>query len=102
MRKAEQCPHQLVGKCFYYTIPSILHFSGSAVITWYRGSRILSAGNLKILDEPRLQVLPDPRGRGVDVRLRRVRMQDEGRYTCQVNLKDTVVNITHQLEVMGE
>ena len=60
------------------------------MITWFRGSRIVSAGNLKILDEPRLQVLPDAAARGIDLRLRRVNMADEGRYTCQVNRKDQV------------
>jgi len=73
------------------------------VITWYKDGRILSAGGLKIApDAPRVVVDQDARGRGVDLRLKDVRPVDEGEYKCEANLKDRVVNITHQLEVLGK
>ena len=72
------------------------------MITWYRGDRILSAGDLKILAEPRFEILNDPRGRGVSVFIRKVSMDDQDNYTCEVNLKDRPMRITHRLEVLGE
>ena len=72
------------------------------MITWYKGERILSAGALQILDDPRLSLSPSSSGRGVAVVVRAVNMADQGRYTCEVNLKDRPIRITHTLEVLGE
>jgi len=73
------------------------------VITWYKNDRIISAGGLKIApDAPRVAVDLDPRGRGVDLRLSAVQPEDEGEYTCEANLKDRGINITHKLEIHGE
>lgn len=75
---------------------------GQTVITWYKGQRIVSAGDLQILHDPRLSLVKDPRGRGVSVRIDKVDMTDQGQYTCEVNFKDKPLRITHRLEVLGE
>ena len=80
------------------------------MITWYKGDRILSAGSLKVLAEPRVKILPmeSNGGRrsssvsGVAVLIRKVRMDDQDDYVCQVNLKDQPISIKHKLEVLGE
>ena len=72
------------------------------MITWYKGDRILSAGSLKILAEPRVKVLPAEDGSGIGVMIRRVRMDDQDDYVCEVNLKDKAIRIKHRLEVLGE
>lgn len=78
----------------------MLSFSGSTVITWYKGDRILSAGNLKILDEPRIDILSGPSG--ISVLIQDVQMSDQGPYACEVNLMDKPLRITHELKVLGE
>ena len=70
------------------------------MITWYKGTRILSAGDLKILDEPRIRL--KPREKGVNVQIRDVAMSDKGEFACEVNLKDRPLRITHRLEVLGK
>eukprot|EP00094_Tigriopus_californicus_P006416 TCALIF_06180-PA protein Name:"Similar to OPCML Opioid-binding protein/cell adhesion molecule (Pan troglodytes)" AED:0.06 eAED:0.06 QI:0/0.8/0.72/0.90/0.8/0.81/11/590/481 len=71
---------------------------GSTVITWYKGDRILSAGNLKILDEPRIDILSGPSG--ISVLIQDVQMSDQGPYACEVNLMDKPLRITHELKVL--
>ena len=95
------------------------------MITWYKGDRIVSAGSLKILNEPRFSILTSPDG-SVTLAIRKVRfswrfekiwreiqmfpshinpqvrMGDEDDYVCEVNLKDAPISITHHLEVLGE
>ena len=44
---------------------------GSTVITWYKGDRIVSAGSLKILNEPRFSILSSPDG-SVTLAIRKV------------------------------
>ena len=75
---------------------------GSTVITWYKGDRIVSAGSLKILNEPRFSILTSPDDGSVTLAIRKVRMGDEDDYVCEVNLKDAPISITHHLEVLGE
>ena len=42
------------------------------MITWYKGDRIVSAGSLKILNEPRFSVLTSPRDGSVTLAIRKV------------------------------
>ena len=73
---------------------------GSTVITWYKGDRIVSAGSLKILNEPRFSILTSPNDGSVTLAIRKVRMGDEDDYVCEVNLKDGPIRIMHHLEVL--
>ena len=41
------------------------------MITWYKGDRIVSAGSLKILNEPRFSILSSPDG-SVTLAIRKV------------------------------
>ena len=50
---------------------------GSTVITWYKGDRIVSAGSLKILNEPRFNVLTSPDG-SVTLAIRKVTVSCSG------------------------
>ena len=52
-------------------------FVGSTVITWYKGDRIVSAGSLKILNEPRFSVLTSPRDGSVTLAIRKVNKQQK-------------------------
>jgi hypothetical protein len=70
------------------------------VITWYKGKRILSAGSLKILAEPRFTIVQE--SDGINVLIQKVKMEDKDNYVCEVNLKDKPIRIKHQLEVLGE
>ena len=74
--------------------------AGSTVITWYKGDRIVSAGSLKILNEPRFSILTSPDDGSVTLAIRKVRMGDEDDYVCEVNLKDAPISIMHHLEVL--
>ena len=71
------------------------------MITWYKGDRIVSAGSLQILNEPRFDVRTASDG-SVALAIRNVRMGDEDDYVCEVNLKDAPISIKHHLEVLGE
>ena len=51
--------------------------AGSTVITWYKGDRIVSAGSLKILNEPRFNVLTSPDG-SVTLAIRKVTVSCSG------------------------
>ena len=71
------------------------------MITWYKGDRIVSAGSLQILNEPRFAIRTASDG-SVALAIRNVRMADEDDYVCEVNLKDAPISIKHHLEVLGE
>ena len=71
------------------------------MITWYKGTRIVSAGKLKILKDPRLELINTRNG--INLFIRNVNMDDEDDYSCEVNLKDRdPVQIKHKLKVLGK
>ncbi|XP_071742804.1 neuronal growth regulator 1 isoform X1 [Lepeophtheirus salmonis] len=72
---------------------------GSTIITWYKGDRIISAGNLKILEDPRIQINVK-QGRGIQIIIQNVHTQDQGIYSCEVNFKDNPIKLSHNLEIL--
>ena len=72
--------------------------AGSAVITWSWNGRLMSAGNMKVYDDDRIEVVDD----GRELLVRKITRGDRGEYSCTVNLKLQPVSLSHQVEVLGQ
>ena len=74
------------------------------LVSWLRARdmTVLTVGGLVFSSDPRVSVTSAPGGRSVyQLEVARVRAEDAGRYTCQVNT-DQELSLTVQLEVTGE
>ena len=74
------------------------YFSDAAVITWSWNGRLVSAGNMKVYDDDRIEVVDD----GRELLVRKITRGDRGEYSCTVNLKLQPVSLSHQVEVLGQ
>ena len=81
-------------------IPLLL-ILGNTVITWYKGDRIVSAGLLRILTDPRYHVASIP-GHGVSLSIRKVTVADQGEYSCEANYIEKPISVRHRLEVLSK
>lgn len=91
--------------CFY--------FAGSYVLAWKKGIAVLTAGQVKVTPDPRVNLLPTSGGTsslpGVpglsggsySLELKNVRPHDAGDYVCQMGTMEPR-EITHTLEILGE
>ena len=82
----------------YFISGSLVLFSiaGPHSILWKRGNAVLTARDIKIVLEPRIQLV-----NGFNLQIRKVRPQDAGDYVCQVSTVDTMEQ-SHTLEILGK
>ncbi|XP_023328699.1 neuronal growth regulator 1 [Eurytemora carolleeae] len=71
-------------------------FQGSSVITWSWAGKLVSAGNVKVLGEDRIQVLED----GKELRIENIRVEDRGEVSCTLNLKSNPQHLNHTLQIL--
>jgi len=69
---------------------------GSAVLTWNWNGRLVSAGNMKVYTDERIQVVSG----GSELLVRGVTREDRGEFLCTVNLKQETPVLRHTLEVL--
>lgn len=63
---------------------------------WKRGSAVLTARDIKIVLEPRIQLV-----NGFNLQIKKIRPQDAGDYICQISTMPPMEQ-THTLEVLGK
>ena len=91
------CPTAGTGRQLVQSLlQSSVLLSGGAVITWAWNDRLISAGDMKIYSDPRLEVVSG----GRELVLRGVTKEDRGDWTCTVEMKQQPVSLTHRLEVL--
>ena len=71
-------------------------FSGKFVLVWKRGIAVLTAGNVKVTPDPRIQLID-----GYNLQIREVQTHDAGDYICQIGTLEPI-EITHTLEILGK
>jgi len=69
---------------------------GGAVLTWNWNGRLVSAGNMKVYTDDRIQVVSG----GSELVVRGVTREDRGEFSCIVNLKQETPTLRHSLEVL--
>ena len=72
--------------------------AGTAMITWTRNGRLLSAGSMKVYEDDRIEVVDD----GRELIVKEVTKEDRGEYSCTVNFKLEPVSLSHTVQVLGE
>ena len=66
------------------------------MITWSWNDRLISAGDMKIYSDQRLEVVQG----GRELVVRGVTREDRGDWTCTLEMKQQPVSLSHRLEVM--
>ena len=70
---------------------------GPMILIWKQGTRVLTAGDLKIKQDDRIKL------RGNDLILLNVQVEDGGEYSCEIEAdSEYPIAIKHNLEVLGE
>lgn len=66
------------------------------MLVWKRGIAVLTAGNVKVTPDPRIQLID-----GYNLQIRDVQTHDAGDYICQIGTM-VPLEITHTLEILGK
>lgn len=69
--------------------------SGNYVVAWKRGIAVLSAGNMKVSPDPRINLV-----NGHNLEIKEAGPQDAGDYVCQIGTLEPR-EITHTVEILG-
>ncbi|KAL0273993.1 UNVERIFIED_CONTAM: hypothetical protein PYX00_006540 [Menopon gallinae] len=67
---------------------------GNYLLVWKRGIAVLTAGNVKVTPDPRIQLID-----GFNLQIRDVQTHDAGDYICQIGTL-VPLEITHTLEIL--
>lgn len=70
--------------------------AGPYVLAWKKGIAVLSAGNVKVSPDPRINLV-----NGYNLEIKEAGPQDAGDYVCQIGTYEPR-EITHTLEILGE
>ncbi|XP_023328691.1 protein amalgam [Eurytemora carolleeae] len=71
-------------------------FQGSSVITWNWAGKLVSAGNVKVLGDQRVEVVRD----GRELKIENIRVEDRGEVSCTLNLKSNPQHLNHTLQIL--
>lgn len=66
------------------------------MVVWKKGIAVLSAGNVKVSPDPRINLV-----HGYSLEIKDVNSQDAGDYICQIGTLEPR-EITHTVEILGE
>lgn len=81
----------------YHDVTKIfLHPPDNYVVAWKRGIAILSAGNVKVTPDRRVELV-----HGFSLQIHNATQQDAGDYSCQIATM-TPIEITHTVDILGE
>ena len=75
-------------------------FSGGTVVTWSKDDQILSADNVKVLNDDRI-ILHHEEKKGVNISIINLRGDDSGVYKCSLNFNKKALHVKHKLQVEG-
>ena len=70
-------------------------------MTWSKDGQVLSADNVKVLNDNRLHVEHQPK-RGVNISIDNLNGEDSGLYKCSLNFNKKALHVEHRLQVEGE
>ena len=76
-------------------------FPGGTVVTWSKDGQVLSADNVKVLNDNRIHLEHQPK-RGVNISIDNLRGEDSGLYKCSLNFNKKALHVEHKLQVQGE
>lgn len=87
--------------CSRYFLPrcicdGIFDIAGHYVLAWKKGIAVLSAGNVKVSPDPRINLV-----NGYSLEIKEVGPQDAGDYVCQIGTLEPR-EITHTVEIHGK
>lgn len=74
----------------------ISDIAGHYVLAWKKGIAVLSAGNVKVSPDPRINLV-----NGYSLEIKEVGPQDAGDYVCQIGTLEPR-EITHTVEIHGK
>ena len=70
------------------------------MVTWSKDGRVLSAENVKVLNDNRIHVEHQPK-RGVNISIVNLVGEDSGVYKCSLNFNKKALHVEHRLVVEG-
>ena len=78
-------------------LPCRVRDLGPMVLIWKKGTRVLTAGEMKVKRDERVDL------RGTDLQIRTVGVEDGGEYSCEIEADtEYPIAITHTVEVLSE
>ena len=78
-------------------LPCRVRDLGPMVLIWKKGTRVLTAGEMKVKRDDRVDL------RGTDLQIRTVGVEDGGEYSCEIEADtEYPIAITHTVEVLSK
>ena len=69
-------------------------------MTWSKDGQVLSADNVKVLNDDRIRVEHQTK-RGVNISIINLAGEDSGLYKCSLNFNKKALHVEHRLQVEG-